>query len=32
MICFFLKKVLRYEGNLHDACSFAMKAALSETK
>ncbi|CAF3358473.1 unnamed protein product [Rotaria socialis] len=24
--------VLRYEGNLHDACSFAMKAALSETK
>jgi len=28
----FKKKVLRYEGNLHDACSFAMKAALSETK
>ncbi|CAF2743547.1 unnamed protein product [Rotaria sp. Silwood2] len=27
-----LKLVLRYEGNLHDACSFAMKAALSETK
>ncbi|CAF1537943.1 unnamed protein product, partial [Didymodactylos carnosus] len=24
--------VLRYEGNLYDACSFAMKAALSETK
>jgi exosome complex RNA-binding protein Rrp42 (RNase PH superfamily) len=27
-----LFQILRYEGNLHDACSFAMKAALSETK